>query len=566
MVQNVIMPTKNKLPGDVQQRPISLRKTMVLFKPQLEFGVGEDINLTAKDKRGRTVYTATMRPPEQLTRPAGQFTIDLPQADYDLVIDDAAAMKKLETDPNGSHMASLLARYDSINIHTMDSIWSPNFYLPKGQFNGKTITLSDHATFNSKVFFNDTSITSERGDKNSWTHIDGRWRLNASLADPLAPQTEFSLVIEDPESMQTFGNDPEGEHFAKLLDRHDHINIRTHNGIWTRNFYLPKGAQYHNKTVSFHHFAGFSSDIHYNNTTTNISIGDKVTWVNINGVWASVLDREFNRIRYSDNTFSAILPAAIMRPGLSLHFSSGNLNGHISQLNIGAPNELIIHTIDIGMLAPPRNKFTFQNAPELHRQYLQTMPARKLTVSHYQTLQLDQVMLPDGRLLTDYDPSKGGAFEGEMRNKIGKLLISHGIDNANYGLNSSGGLHEIWHPFASPQYTAHNSQGNYINGLQIHGLSGGNGMVTLAESTGNEFSHELGHNYGMGHFPGGFVGSINAPADKVNSTWGWDSDHDFFVPNFEKRISNLDMCYAGQCSAPFMGRRFNAGAMSGGWP
>src|SRR5690625_5400247 len=57
-----------------------------------------------------------------------------------------------------------------------------------------------------------------------------------------------------------------------------------------------------------------------------------------------------------------------------------------------------------------------------------------------------------------------------------------------------------------PQLTqtvvSHHAQGEYSNGTQLHGLSGGNGMLTLIRSIGNEFSHEIGHHYGLGHYPG----------------------------------------------------------------
>ncbi len=52
-------------------------------------------------------------------------------------------------------------------------------------------------------------------------------------------------------------------------------------------------------------------------------------------------------------------------------------------------------------------------------------------------------MLPTGELLTDMDPGNGGWHSGTMRQRIGKELVSHGIDNANYGLNSTAGLGRI---------------------------------------------------------------------------------------------------------------------------
>ena len=62
-------------------------------------------------------------------------------------------------------------------------------------------------------------------------------------------------------------------------------------------------------------------------------------------------------------------------------------------------------------------------------------------------------------------------------------------------------------------------------------------MVTLLNTTGNEFSHELGHNYGVGHYPNGFEGSVQRSCEQINSTWGWDRDRNVFIPNFSKAIT-----------------------------
>lgn len=181
-------------------------------------------------------------------------------------------------------------------------------------------------------------------------------------------------------------------------------------------------------------------------------------------------------------------------------------------------------------------------------------------------LSLSEIMLPNGNLLTDFDPSEGGWHVGTMRQHIGKELISHGINNANYGINSSAGEDEESHPFVVAQLTAHNSRGEYANGVQVHGGSGGNGIVTLDKSLGNEFSHEVGHNYGLGHYVDGFRGSVHRSAEQNNSSWGWDTDKRRFIPNFSPTRSDQDACLDGQCQPPFYGRKFAYDAMAGGGP
>ncbi|CAH8237523.1 hypothetical protein VAEU17_4400275 [Vibrio aestuarianus] len=174
--------------------------------------------------------------------------------------------------------------------------------------------------------------------------------------------------------------------------------------------------------MTFTSNAGYSSTISSSDTLWALSYGNKITLKNIDGVWYSDLDDEFSRITYNNKTYSAIIPAEIVQPGLTFTFNNNDKQGSLTNFEIGAPNELILHTIDIGMLTPPRDGFSFQKYPYLHREYFQHLPIRRLTVSEYEPLHLREVMLPDGRLLTDFDPSEGGVYTGDMRGKIAKLL------------------------------------------------------------------------------------------------------------------------------------------------
>merc|ERR1712238_453093 len=141
---------------------------------------------------------------------------------------------------------------------------------------------------------------------------------------------------------------------------------------------------------------------------------------------------------------------------------------------------------------------------------------------------------------------------------------------ANYGISSSLSDHTP-HPFTCALLAAHNTVGMYQNGRQIHGGSGGNGMITLDSSVGNEFSHEVGHNYGLGHYVGGFNGSVHRPGDEINSSWGWDSQTNVFTPNFASVNNGLDSCLPKEiddrCQSAFDGRfQFGKDAMAGGFP
>lgn len=121
------------------------------------------------------------------------------------------------------------------------------------------------------------------------------------------------------------------------------------------------------------------------------------------------------------------------------------------------------------------------------------------------------------------------------------------------------------------QITIHTSIGKYENGVHVHGLSGGAGMATLYDTVGNELSHELGHNYGLGHYPGGIYGSVGQIPSTRNSTWGWDSDNHFFIPNFEYAVTNKSTYLDPEANdprptVPFEGHSFGKDAMAGGRP
>lgn len=356
------------------------------------------------------------------------------------------------------------------------------------------------------------------------------------------------------------------------LKRNAVVEIELADGRWVRNIYLPDpktvegGKSLDGKIVRIQSQAGYESSIFYSGRRATIGRGKSLLFKCVDDQWLQDSDLENNGITYATDAWSGVMPAEWIVPGIALEFRQGSLTGTLSNLNVGAPTQLLIHTIDIGMLTSPRNEFAFANDPQAHREYFQTVPTSKLIVCQYAPLHLKEVMLPDGTLLTDADPGNGGWHEGTMRQSIGKELISHGIDNANYGIHSTAGEGEQSHPYVVAQLAAHNNRGVYANGIQVHGGSGGGGIVTLDNSIGNELSHEVGHNYGLGHYVDGFNGSVHRPADQNNSTWGWDADKNRFIPNFAMKRSGRDTCVEGQCQAPFDGRSYGLDAMAGGEP
>lgn len=361
-------------------------------------------------------------------------------------------------------------------------------------------------------------------------------------------------------------SDTNGLSIKRYLIDNALVEIHTADGRWVRNIHLPQGAELDGKMVRVMSNARYNSTIHYGERHVTISRGQTLQFKFANGQWFRDGELENNSIVYAPDTWSAELPAEWIKPGLNLLFKKGNLTGQLNDIKVGAPGELLLHTIDIGMLTTPRGGFAFAKDEEAHREYFQTIPASRLIVNNYAPLHLQEVMLPTGILLTDADPGNGGWHAGTMRQRIGKELISLGIDNANYGINSTAGSGEGTHPYVVAQIAAHNSRGNYANGIQVHGGSGGGGIVTLDSSLGNEFSHEVGHNYGLGHYVDGFSGSVHRSADQNNSSWGWDSDKKRFIPNFYPARTNAKSCLGDQCQEPFDGHKFGYDAMAGGSP
>ena len=361
-------------------------------------------------------------------------------------------------------------------------------------------------------------------------------------------------------------SDQSGAFLLGELKRHAVVEIETADGQWVRDIYLPQDKALDGKMVRTKSGAGYQSTVFYSGRRAALSRGESFQFKCVNGQWFRDGDLENNAITYATDAWSGVLPAEWIVPGFSLQIRQGNLNGELTGLKVGAPTQLLIHTIDVGMLTTPRGAFAFAKDPEAHREYFQTVPTSRLIVAQYAPLSLSEVMMPTGTLLKDLDESEGGWHTGNMRQSIGKELISHGIDNANYGLNSTSGQGEKSHPYVVAQLAAHNNRGKYSNGIQVHGGSGGGGIVTLDSSIGNELSHEVGHNYGLGHYVGGFKGSVHRPADQINSTWGWDADKGRFIPNFAPIRSGKETSLDKQSQPPFDGRSFGLDAMAGGAP
>lgn len=232
------------------------------------------------------------------------------------------------------------------------------------------------------------------------------------------------------------------------------------------------------------------------------------------------------RVRYSKRAWSAQLNWDEIRPGLRIQIKDSlGRQGQIAEdkIDFASPGELVLNNIRIGMLtAPPvsNGHYMLNDPVRAGSDYFQTIPAAEMTVAKYDDIQLDRVMIADGTIYDTVSASQGGVYEGDMRENVGKSTFSVGINLANWGITSASMASQN-QPQLTQTVVAHHSRGKYANGESNHGLSGGNGMLTLYDSVGNEFSHEIGHHYGLGHYPEQAGDNQFWTSHHADSGWGY---------------------------------------------
>lgn len=230
---------------------------------------------------------------------------------------------------------------------------------------------------------------------------------------------------------------------------------------------------------------------------------------------------------YSRRAWSALLPWDWVKPGLEFRVSdSKNRSGTLaaSAIDFAAAAELVVHSVRLGMLTAPEvseGNHWFRSQPaKAATDYFQTIPAARITAAHYEDVMLSKVMVASGVVYDTASAVAGDVYSGDMRENTAKSTFSVGINLANYGVTSSG-MQSQQQPQVFQSVVIHHARGVYTNGVVNHGLSGGNSILTLSSSRGNEFSHEIGHHYGLGHYPGEVGGNYFWAAHHHDSGWGF---------------------------------------------
>ena len=292
-------------------------------------------------------------------------------------------------------------------------------------------------------------------------------------------------------------------------------------------------------------------------------------------------------ITYSKRSFSVMLPFNMVTPDMRIDFEGTTANGSILQgsiynnmddiyvrpnIEFAAPQEGVFLFLKLGMLVgvPTDPVYQFDmidDAAHAMAEYFQTVPFARLVNGKYEDVVLNEVILSDGKIYTGQsDYQNPDAYSGDMREDVAKAQFSVGIDLANKGVASSplNQEHELKNDMF--YFTVHHTQGKYAGGkVQGHGLSGGNGIGTLYASRGNEFSHEVGHGYNMGHYP--FSDTVSYGSIHGYQTgWGYDAYHNRMRANVAWNSGGGTEEFMQYFITPFQATyNWNKDSMAGGW-
>ncbi|WP_436897224.1 M66 family metalloprotease [Acinetobacter gyllenbergii] len=250
-------------------------------------------------------------------------------------------------------------------------------------------------------------------------------------------------------------------------------------------------------------------------------------------------------VSYSKRAWTVALKWNEIRAGLHLRVVDplNNRSGDLTSDNIdlAAPGELVVQNIRLGLLTdPPKSTghYMLLEPAKAGTDYFQTIPAARMIVSKYEDLKLNKVMVASGVIYDSASATTGDVYSGDMRENTAKSTFGVGINLANWGITSAS-MASQEQPQITQSVVAHYARGKYSNGEATHGLSGGNGMLTLIDSVGNEFSHEIGHHYGLGHYPGSVGDNMFWAAHHADSGWGYIAFRNKMRGNLNWTTTNL---------------------------
>ena len=267
----------------------------------------------------------------------------------------------------------------------------------------------------------------------------------------------------------------------------------------------------------------------------------------------------FPDVVYHDKAWETRLPYHWIQPGLRLVFSDQQNNkGELKNIDIGPFTSVLIPTFNVGMLTEPEWFNYIFHDMKAAKDYFQKLPTSQLTIAKYSPIHLEEIYMPSNVIYTDASAGDGGVYGGDMHNRIALKILATGITNANKGMLASPS--ESLASKDTNIYPAIKSRGIYANGFVRHGLHALQNIGTVYSMWGNEFSHEMGHTYGMWHYPGGGKWATQ----HREYGWGWDAHNNKYIANFYWHAGG-NAWSNGYKTPPFVGKfQFNRDAMGGG--
>lgn len=442
-----------------------------------------------------------------------------------------------------SEIDSLLEINSSIKIDISKNSKKNIFKLKNNiKYSSKIINFTSESIDNKTIEFNNKNVSLKNGDclyficnkKGIWKKLS----INSDVSKiSLGRNFEYDEVISEIETLEKMNKNTQFmESF--LLDNKREIRIDINDNNWVDSIKLPSGNRY--CYITFNTTSSKNTKIFINDTYVELQKGKPLNFdfVTATQKWRNnpliVLPEKMNNLEYMENTWSASIPKEYIKPNIKLEFIHKNKSGSLSNVTVGAPTKLTLHLLDIGIFTEPRDKYDFRDTPELNRQYYQNIPTSTLLINRYESTRVDQFVFGDGMILKNMIPEDGDWHE-RSSTKITRWLYSEGIHMATSGINSSPDDGPTFVP--TPQIVVYSAVGKYHNGRVIHGGTGSltGGIASVEDSIGNEFSHELGHNFDLADYYGGSseLGVHRAPHEG-NSTWGWDADNNMFIVNFDR--------------------------------
>ena len=281
----------------------------------------------------------------------------------------------------------------------------------------------------------------------SMEHPDDIPKQAGWIANVDAESITFPSSLDDPyvitgKSNLNQANDPDAVYLSNILNTENtKVHAKYYDGSWSSNLYLPDGNSVPKESIVLvTSTAGYKVTVNYPNAETGgwrtqkLSRGTQVTLVLSNGIWVANGDLEHNQYVFGNGFWTASMDAAWVQPGITIDFQQGFKMGSLDGVDVGGMTELVITALDAGFLTEPRDEFHFKDDDTAHREYFETIPVTRLVVAQYESLHLTEVMLPSGVLYNESSSGEGGWHTGDMRQATGKILLSHGIDLANYGI------------------------------------------------------------------------------------------------------------------------------------